>query len=50
MNYLARPERFELPTPWFVACIGSGASADNSLRSAAEALKDLSSGTGNGLK
>jgi hypothetical protein len=19
MNYLARPERFELPTPWFVA-------------------------------
>jgi hypothetical protein len=21
LNYLARPERFELPTPWFVGCI-----------------------------
>ena len=20
LNYLARPERFELPTPWFVGC------------------------------
>ena len=29
---------------------GSGASADNSLRSAAERLRALSSATGNGLK